>query len=126
MVGVVGGRGGAYVVAGRHSEGWVDLWPVRRGEGGVLGYGVAGEEERVRLGGGHGEEIVRDVVVDERGGVCYTCGEDGRVRGWRIGEGEGGMEVEEETAKKEKRERKEKRREKKEKRREGGERYKPY
>jgi hypothetical protein len=56
----------------------------------------------------------------------YTCGEDGYVRAWKMGDGqEQGMEVDEEEKGK-KKERKEKRREKKEKKKGEEKRFKPY
>lgn len=51
--------------------------------------------ERVEFPGAHGEEVVRDLkFVDQR--RVLTCGEDGIVRFWGLGEGgsEGGSKVE--------------------------------
>jgi WD40 repeat protein len=36
----------------------------------------------VTLSGGHGEDIVRDVMVSDSLGAIFTCGEDGAVRLW--------------------------------------------
>jgi hypothetical protein len=99
------------------------------------------------LSGAHGEEIVRDVVVDAFSNAMFTAGEDGVVRAWKmpataaVETGAGAMAIddededegedEKERAKREKKERKERRKEKKEKRekRKGDkekERFKPY
>ncbi|PNS17327.1 hypothetical protein CAC42_7010 [Sphaceloma murrayae] len=71
--------------------------------------------------GAHGEEVVRDVLIDEGSRRVLSCGEDGMVKIWRVPEvGAGQMDVEEdaESAKKEKKKRKKREREK--------ERFKPY
>jgi WD40 repeat protein len=39
--------------------------------------------EQIRLAGGHGQEVVRDVVVLPIQSVAFTCGEDGMVRVWK-------------------------------------------
>jgi WD40 repeat protein len=45
--------------------------------------------ERIELPGAHGEEVVRDLkFVDE--GRVVSCGEDGMVRLWAVGGGDGG------------------------------------
>jgi WD repeat-containing protein 89 len=33
--------------------------------------------------GAHGEEVVRDIVLDPFSGTYFTCGEDGLVKAWR-------------------------------------------
>lgn len=76
----------------------------------------------VKFEGAHGEEVVRDVLLDEGRGRVVSCGEDGMVRVWNVADVAGGekMEVEED----EEEIRKEKKRRKKEKREK--ERFKPY
>jgi hypothetical protein len=83
-----------YLAVGNHSEGWLDLvrfknkatspsdarkWKPK-----------STEDSRIRLLGGHGEELVRDVLLAEE--VVYTCGEDGLVRAWKS-EGDGDVEM---------------------------------
>lgn len=110
--------GGGWIVAGNCREGWVDLVGVGNEGGEIGGWGIGGEG--VRLVGGHGEEVVRGVYLDERvcavpfrllvsvllfifvfsttngivvkAGMIYTAGEDGLVKVWREpgGEGRGG------------------------------------
>ncbi|TID20989.1 WD40 repeat-like protein [Venturia nashicola] len=84
------------IAAGNHSEHWLDLinlnnaadkssdrrnWEWR-----------ADNDNRVRLVGGHGEEVVRDVFVSEGANVVFTCGEDGMVRQWK-GQQDGDVEM---------------------------------
>jgi WD40 repeat protein len=38
--------------------------------------------DTITLAGGHGEDIVRDVLVSDDLGAVFTCGEDGSVRLW--------------------------------------------
>lgn len=42
------------------------------------------ESAVVRLPGAHGEEVVREVLLDESSRSLYTCGEDGFVRVWQM------------------------------------------
>ena len=63
----VGGPG--WVVAGNKEGQWVDFCGVGR-KAGAWGWG-----ERWRLVGGHGEEVCRDVLVDE--GVSFSGGRTG-------------------------------------------------
>ena len=42
---------------------------------------------------GHGEELVRDVIVPEGAEVIYTCGEDGMVRAWAGGGADDDVEM---------------------------------
>ncbi|KAF2455512.1 WD40-repeat-containing domain protein [Lineolata rhizophorae] len=78
-----GGSGPGSVVVGSHSQQYVDVIPLRAppAQAGSLDWGL-GVEGKVRLEGAHGEEVVRDVLVDESSGVIFTCGEDGYVRTW--------------------------------------------
>jgi WD40 repeat protein len=72
------------LAVGNHSSQWLDLlrispdhewtsqspnWEVKF-------------ENRMRLEGAHGEELVRDIFVSND--VAFTCGEDGIVRRWKI------------------------------------------
>jgi hypothetical protein len=40
----------------------------------------------IDLPGAHGEEPVRDVLIDEQAQRIFTCGEDGHVRLWGLDE----------------------------------------
>jgi hypothetical protein len=44
---------------------------------------IPDEEHYFRLGGGHGEELVRDFFIADQSRVIFTCGEDGTVRQWK-------------------------------------------
>ncbi|KAF4548693.1 WD domain-containing protein 38 [Elsinoe fawcettii] len=69
----------------------------------------------------HGEEVVRDVLLDESSRTVVTCGEDGMVRVWSVPDADGGgmdVEQDEEKSRKEKKKRKQEKWEK--------ERFKPY
>ena len=75
---------------------FVDLFlvaPVRAGVAaagtGTAGAATAGFESAVRLGGAHGEEIVRDVWFEETAPFVLTVGEDGCVRLWSDEKGAG-------------------------------------
>ncbi|KAI5784208.1 WD40-repeat-containing domain protein [Pyronema domesticum] len=72
---------GGWVIAGK--DGAVEMGKLRK-KGGEWGVGKRG----YTLAGGHGEEVVRDILV-ERDSVV-TGGEDGCVKVWRLpAEGEG-------------------------------------
>ncbi|KAF2816429.1 WD40 repeat-like protein [Mytilinidion resinicola] len=122
----VGGE--ACVVGGSHSSQYLDLIPLRRPTGDLPLNWAYDVGERVRLPGGHGEEIVRDVYSDAPSRTTYTGGEDGSVRAWKladademdVSEGDG---LQSKKAKKEKNRDKEERRKHKEKKKE---RFKPY
>ncbi|KAF1994246.1 WD40 repeat-like protein [Amniculicola lignicola CBS 123094] len=121
----------AYLAAGKHSEGYLDLIPVEKTiQDPPLQYSYS-LEKSIRLPGAHGEEIVRDVFTDVHTHTTYTCGEDGHIRAWKFADDES-MDLDSaapEQAPKRIKDRKEKRKEKKEKRSsEGAEtaRYKPY
>ncbi|KAF3934170.1 hypothetical protein ABW20_dc0103833 [Dactylellina cionopaga] len=80
-------RGGASVgtgilAVGSHSAQWVDLHSLKVGGDGVW---ELGGEEVVRLVGGHGEEIVRCLYLDDASATVFTGGEDGLVKAWRPG-----------------------------------------
>ncbi|KAI5288191.1 hypothetical protein KEM54_005410 [Ascosphaera aggregata] len=76
---VLRGSANIYIASGMTEQRRFDLMPVVRepkwrfDEGGV-----------VRLPGAHGEEVVREVLLDESSRSAFTCGEDGFVRIWRI------------------------------------------
>lgn len=71
LVDVVPSReGGGVVVAGSHTDHWVDLVPLRKTAAGIEGWNMV-REEGVRLHEGHGGEVVRGVWVDE--GVSERC-----------------------------------------------------
>jgi hypothetical protein len=136
-----------YITTNVSSESYLDLIPVQKNlQGGSLDYHFD-LEKSVRLAGGHGEEIVRDIFTDVhvtfpnykseaivtnalQAHTTYTCGEDGHVRAWKFS-GEEDMDIDDEAESapqklKDKKDRKEKRKEKKEKRKGDGERFKPY
>ena len=79
---MLGGRG-AVLGAGSHSRQRLDLIPLRHAFSWDLD-----AEATVRLPGGHGEEIIRSMVVDNGSSCVFTAGEDGMVRAWRMPEGE--------------------------------------
>ncbi|KAF3939144.1 hypothetical protein ABW19_dt0204769 [Dactylella cylindrospora] len=70
--------GTAILAVGSHSGGWVDLQSVKAEEVWTLG-----GEEVVRLEGGHGEEIVRCLYLDDESATVFTGGEDGLIKAWR-------------------------------------------
>ncbi|RPB04429.1 WD40 repeat-like protein [Choiromyces venosus 120613-1] len=110
------GTTGGIVVAGNKEVGkqWVDLVPLRWA-GSQWGFA---SEDKVRLQGGHGEEVCRGIWVDEESETVFTGGEDGLVKVWREE-----TSREEGVSEGEKKERKEGRRER---RRREKERFKPY
>jgi len=85
---------------------------------------------------GHGEEVVRHVLLDERHKQIMSCGEDGMVRVWTIAEVQGSsgdkemdteMDTDDKTIDKTKREgRKDEYKNKQKKEKREKERYKPY
>ncbi|KIW02682.1 uncharacterized protein PV09_06119 [Verruconis gallopava] len=116
-----------YLAVGNHTEKWLDLirfknktsdptdtrkWKAKSSEG-----------SKIRLSGGHGEELVRDVLITDGAKVVYTCGEDGAVRVWK-GQGDDDDDVEmggtSRVGKKRKGDRHENRHEKNEKRSKSG------
>ncbi|KAK6539413.1 hypothetical protein TWF694_009638 [Orbilia ellipsospora] len=72
--------GTGILVVGSHSEGWVDLHSLKVGGDGK--WGIGGEDV-VRLVGGHGEEIVRCLYLDDASATVFTGGEDGLIKAWR-------------------------------------------
>jgi WD40 repeat protein len=75
------------ITAGNHSEQWLDLINLnndadqasdRRNWG-----WRADNDNRTRLTGGHGDELIRDVFMSNGSNVVFTCGEDGMVRQWK-------------------------------------------
>lgn len=64
VVDIMEDSSGGVVVAGSHSEHWVDLVPLRKTDAGIEGWSML-HGEGVRLHGGHGGEVVRGVWVDE-------------------------------------------------------------
>ncbi|KAL7275256.1 ERAD-associated protein [Rhizina undulata] len=79
---------GGLVVAGSYSGQWVDLVPLRKGGAGMDSWGLV-KEDGIRLVGGHVEEVVRGILVDDVTSTIFTGGEDGLVKAWRNGGGEG-------------------------------------
>ncbi|KAJ0420482.1 WD40-repeat-containing domain protein [Aspergillus carlsbadensis] len=72
------GSQGPYIAAGNKIDKRLDLIPL------VPTPSWRFDEQNVwRLPGGHGEEVVRSVYVDEQNQSVFTCGEDGFVRAWK-------------------------------------------
>ncbi|KAL4895717.1 WD domain protein [Aspergillus ambiguus] len=71
------GSQGPYLAAGNTTEKRLDLVPL------VADPWRFDRENMWRLPGGHGEEIVRSVYLDEQSQSVFTGGEDGFVRVWR-------------------------------------------
>ncbi|KAL4787467.1 WD40-repeat-containing domain protein [Aspergillus varians] len=72
------GTQGPYIAAGNKIDNRLDLIPL------VQSPTWRFEQQNLwRLPGGHGEEIVRSVYVDEQNQSVFTCGEDGFVRSWK-------------------------------------------
>ncbi|KAK1144650.1 hypothetical protein N8T08_004954 [Aspergillus melleus] len=86
------GSQGSYVAAGSTSEQRLDLVPLSASPSWQFN-----RENLWRLPGGHGEEIVRSVYLDEQSQSVFTCGEDGFVRAWKP-QGEG-MDTEDSSTK---------------------------
>jgi WD40 repeat protein len=84
-----------YLAVGNHSEGWLDLMRFKNKATSPSEARnwrpKSTEDNRIRLVGGHGEELVRDVLFAGND-VVYTCGEDGIVRAWK-NESDGDMEM---------------------------------
>ncbi|EPS40090.1 hypothetical protein H072_6124 [Dactylellina haptotyla CBS 200.50] len=72
--------GTGILVVGSHERQWVDLHSLKIGEEGKWGLGG---EEAVRLVGGHGEEVVRCLYLDDASATVFTGGEDGLVKAWK-------------------------------------------
>lgn len=76
-----------YLAVGNHTEQWLDLIRFKNKASSPSDTRSwkpkSTDESRIRLHGGHGEELVRDVLIPEGAGVVYTCGEDGIVRVWK-------------------------------------------
>ncbi|KAJ5294854.1 hypothetical protein N7508_009675 [Penicillium antarcticum] len=76
----IGGQG-AFIAAGNKMDHRLDLVPL------VSGPEWKFDQENLwRLPGAHGEEVVRSVCLDEQSQSVFTCGEDGFVRAWKLGE----------------------------------------
>ncbi|KAF2218147.1 WD40-repeat-containing domain protein [Elsinoe ampelina] len=111
--------GETWVASGHLEEKTLRLTPLVRGEGKTKWR--FDHSRALSLPDGHGEEVVRDVLLDEVSKTVISCGEDGMVRVWAVPDaGADGMEIEEDEAES----KKEKKRRKKEKREK--ERFKPY
>ncbi|RDW90070.1 WD repeat protein [Aspergillus mulundensis] len=90
------GSQGPYIAAGHKIDKRLDLIPL------VPTPSWRFDEQSLwRLPGGHGEEVVRSVYVDEQNQSVFTCGEDGFVRTWKP-ETEQGQDNPVETPRKEK------------------------
>jgi WD40 repeat protein len=71
------------VSAGRHMDDpHLDLIPLVKAPVPSPGW-TAEVNHRIRLAGGHGPEIIRDVLWYADGEMAFTCGEDGVVRAWK-------------------------------------------
>ncbi|KAL5362161.1 WD domain protein [Aspergillus floccosus] len=74
------GSQGPYIAAGNKMDKRLDLIPL------VADPTWRFDQENLwRLPGGHGEEIVRSVYLDEQSQSVFTGGEDGFVRVWKAG-----------------------------------------
>ncbi|KAL3471990.1 WD domain protein [Aspergillus californicus] len=72
------GNQGPYIAAGNKIDKRLDLIPLTPNPSWRF------DEQNVwRLPGGHGEEVVRSVYIDEQNQSVLTCGEDGFVRAWK-------------------------------------------
>ncbi|OCK82171.1 WD40 repeat-like protein [Lepidopterella palustris CBS 459.81] len=86
----------AFLAVGSHSSQYLDLIPLEQPFGWVnqpdgskkpeeiplnWRYDLSGS---IRLPGGHGEEIVRDIYSDGHSHTTFTCGEDGYLRAWKF------------------------------------------
>jgi WD40 repeat protein len=75
------------IAIGSHSEGAgsqnMKLVPLNNPQGSTRPTWQVDAENAICLEGGHGEELVRDYLVDDDGGVVWTAGEDGVVRAWK-------------------------------------------
>ncbi|KAG8624289.1 hypothetical protein KVT40_007356 [Elsinoe batatas] len=112
--------GETWVASGHLEEKTLRLTPLVRGDGKTKWR--FDHSRALSLPDGHGEEVVRDVLLDEGNRTIVSCGEDGMVRVWAVPDGGAdGMEVEEDEAES-KKEKKRRQKEKKEKK----ERFKPY
>jgi len=71
------------VAAGRHTDSpYLDLIPFVKGPLPSPGW-TSDVNNRTRLAGGHGPEVIRDVLWYADDEVAFTCGEDGMVRVWK-------------------------------------------
>ncbi|KAI9806460.1 MAG: hypothetical protein M1833_003647 [Piccolia ochrophora] len=80
------------VAAGSHSQHHVDLIELTH-----TPHWRFDDIATTRLAGGHGDDIVRSVHIDEESETVHTAGEDGKVRSWKIsGDGGEGGAIEQE------------------------------
>jgi WD40 repeat protein len=87
VVGIVQAPETPVIVTGNYSEQpHVDLIPLSRDKSTSSPAWAPNLDERIRLVGGHGSEVVRDSVI--LGTTVFTCGEDGMVRVWKSEPGE--------------------------------------
>jgi WD40 repeat protein len=72
------------IAVGNHSSQWLDLLPIDASDKSSSASPSWDFQmnDRIRLQGAHGEELVRDIFVSA--GVAFTCGEDGIVRQWKM------------------------------------------
>ncbi|KAK2768327.1 hypothetical protein FQN54_000180 [Arachnomyces sp. PD_36] len=77
VVQVLRGSGESFVAAGSTSEQRLDLIPLTSSPKWNFN-----QDAIWRLPGGHGEEIVRSIYLDQQSNSVFTCGEDGFVRVW--------------------------------------------
>ncbi|KAL2863727.1 WD repeat protein [Aspergillus lucknowensis] len=72
------GSQGSYIAAGNKIDKRLDLIPLFPTPSWRFD-----EQNSWRLPGGHGEEVVRSVYIDEQTQSVFSCGEDGFVRAWK-------------------------------------------
>ena len=84
VVNIVRDLGTTILAAGNYSEDpHVDLIPlVKNSTSSSVGW-TPNRREGARLVGGHGQEVIRDVVFLAGQNAAVTCGEDGMVRLWK-------------------------------------------
>ncbi|KAI9842766.1 MAG: hypothetical protein M1837_006949 [Sclerophora amabilis] len=82
-----GGASGAMVAVGNHSEQRLDLVPLTKVTASLPSSSAQSWQFNLtsiaRLPGAHGEDVVRDVFVDDNSQTVFTGGEDGHVRAWK-------------------------------------------
>lgn len=84
VVGIAQTLDASILAAGNYSEHpRVDLVPLVRTGPTPSPEWTPNIDERIRLVGGHGSEVVRDVAVLPEHQAAFTCGEDGMVRVWK-------------------------------------------
>ncbi|KAI9752230.1 MAG: Transcriptional regulator [Chaenotheca gracillima] len=79
------GGDGAMAAVGNHSEQRLDLIPLTEAQSSPMAAQSwdFNLQNIARLPGAHGEDIVRDVYVDDTSQTVFTAGEDGQIRAWK-------------------------------------------